>query len=131
MSILVVDDERAMRDMIADVLKASGYEVVAASSAEKAISIVLDGGIDMITLDYSMPGMSGAEFQKMLSQELGAVGQTSGVVQKRLPPILLVTGVPGDEEVMRAAMGEGVVGVLGKPFRPKELVEIVNETLGR
>jgi len=120
-----------MREMIADVLKASGYEVVTAASAQKAISIVLGGGVDMITLDYSMPGTSGAEFHKLLSQELGAGDQTAGVVPKKLPPILLVTGVPGDDEVLRAAMGEGVVGVLGKPFRPKELIEIVNETLGR
>jgi len=117
--------------MISDVLKASGYEVVTAASAQKAISIVLSGGIDMITLDYSMPGTSGAEFQKMLSQELGAGDQTAGVVPKKLPPILLVTGVPGDDEVLSAAMGEGVVGVLPKPFSPKKLVEIVRETLGR
>lgn len=131
MKVLVIDDDRDVRTIISEALRRRGFEAVAAGNADEAIGHFLAGGVDMITLDYRMPGMSGAELHRLLSQEFGAGKRTTGLIPRRLPPILIVTATPDTEEVIRAGFGEGVVGVLPKPFKVDQLVETIEETLGR
>jgi CheY-like chemotaxis protein len=130
MKVLVVDDEKGVREVIADALKSRGYEVVAAANATEAVDLFMKGGVDMITLDYMMPGMTGSQLQKLLSQEFGAGRRTTGFVAKKLPPILIVTAMPKDEEIMKAQFGEAVVGILPKPFSIKDLIDAVEGTIG-
>jgi CheY-like chemotaxis protein len=130
MKVLVVDDEKGVREIISETLTMKGYEVVTASTAGEAIGHYLAGGVDMITLDHRMPGMTGSELQKLLSQEFGAGKRTTGFAAKKLPPILIVTAVPKDAEVAQTQFGEAVVGVLPKPFRIEQIVEAVEGTIG-
>ena len=130
MKVLVVDDEKGVREVIADALKSRGYEVVAAANATEAVDLFMKGGVDMITLDYMMPGMTGSQLQKLLSQEFGAGRRTTGFVPKKLPPILIVTALPKDEEIMKAQFGEAVIGILSKPFSIKDLIDAVEGTIG-
>ena len=131
MKVLVIDDEPDIRKIISEALRRRGFEAVTAGDADEAIAHFLAGGVDMITLDHRMPGMSGAELHELLSREFGAGKRTTGFVPKKLPPILIVTATPDAEEVIRAEFGEGVVGVLAKPFNIDQLVEIVQDTAGR
>ncbi len=131
MKVLVIDDDHDVRTIISEALRRRGFDAVTAAGADEAIGHFLAGGVDMITLDHRMPGISGAEFHRLLSQEFGAGKRTTGFVPKTLPPILIVTATPDAEEVVRAGFGEGVVGVLPKPFKIDQLVEIAEETLGQ
>ncbi len=128
--VLVIDDEPDVRNLIAEALRRSGFEVVTAADAKEAIGQFLGGDVDMITLDHRMPGMLGAELHALLSREFGAGKRTTDFVAKKLPPILIVTATPDLEEVVRAEFGEGVVGVLAKPISIEKLVSIVEDTLG-
>jgi CheY-like chemotaxis protein len=131
MKVLVVEDEPGMSSLMERVLQRAGYEVTIAENADAAVTEFLKGGVDMMTLDHRMPGMSGADLHRVLSQEFGAGKRTTGLVPKKLPPILIVTGTPDDEDVVREEFGEGIVGVLAKPFEIDTLVRIVEDTIGR
>jgi len=62
MKALVIDDEPDLRKIIAEALRRSGFEVVTAGNAGEAIGHFLAGGVDIITLDHRMPGMSGPSY---------------------------------------------------------------------
>jgi CheY-like chemotaxis protein len=129
--VLIVEDEPGMSALMERVLRRAGYEVAVAGNADAAVAEFLKGGVDMMTLDHRMPGMTGTDLHCILSQEFGAGKRTTGPVARKLPPILIVTGTPEDEHVVRAEFGEGIVGVLAKPFEIDALVRIVGETIGR
>lgn len=131
MKILVIDDEPVIRALISDVLSRRGFEVVTAGDADEAVARFLEGGVKMMILDHVMPGTSGAELHRLLSEEFGSGGRAGTCARKRLPPVLIVTGAPQDREVIIAAFGESVVGVLPKPLMVEELVKIVVDTLGQ
>lgn len=131
MKVLVVDDDPDMRSLIVDVLGAQGIETVTAADADEAVKRFLEGDIGMITLDLKMPGMSGTELHKALSQEFGTGRRTAKPVARKLPYILFITGYPGDGDVLRTQYRESVVGILPKPFDVELLVDIVKDTLGR
>lgn len=59
--ILVVDDEKAIRDMIAEAFTAGGYKVYTAENAEDALDVALREGINVYFLDLKLPGMDGLE----------------------------------------------------------------------
>lgn len=59
--ILVVDDEKRLRDLYREELKRHGYEVVCASSGPEAVDAVRQGDMDVVLLDVAMPGMDGIE----------------------------------------------------------------------
>ena len=62
--ILVIDDEKNIRDGIKRSLEFEGYEVVTAENGEKGIEIVYKGGIDLVITDLKMPEKTGEEFLK-------------------------------------------------------------------
>jgi|UniRef100_A0A7C5ALX8 DNA-binding response OmpR family regulator len=60
-TILVVDDEDAIRNLIAEEMREEGYEVLTADNARDALKIVEDQPLDLVILDIRMPGMDGLE----------------------------------------------------------------------
>lgn len=65
--ILIVDDERAIRDLLSDAVRQSGYEVFSASNGEEALSLIRqENNIDIAICDIRMPGMSGIEVLKQI-----------------------------------------------------------------
>jgi PAS domain S-box-containing protein len=104
--VLVVDDDSAVREVTAGMLTELGYTVVEAGSGGAALDL-LDGqeGIDVLLLDFAMPGMNGAE----VAREVRA--RRPGV------PILFLTGYADADALIDA----GEDGILRKPFREKDL----------
>src|SRR5262245_33249997 len=59
--ILVADDERSMRELLAIVLKREGYEVIVAENGQAALDALAKGAVDLVISDIKMPDMSGVE----------------------------------------------------------------------
>ncbi len=131
LTVLVVDDDEAAREGIALTLRNLGCTVTTAENADEAVEQFLKGSFGLITLDHRMPGLSGADLHKILSQEFGAGKRIEGLAPKTLPPILIVTGYADDPEVAKAAFGESVIGVIQKPTVEEKLEAIVADLRGR
>jgi putative two-component system response regulator len=116
---LVVDDERAVRDLIASILSRAGYRVLTAASAGEAIEIVEREPVEVVLTDVNMPGsISGLE----LIDELHA--------RKPSLPIIPVTG-SADEANLKEALDRGAAGFITKPFKAAELRLKVSGALNR
>lgn len=121
--ILVVDDDEAMREMVASRLSREGYDVRDAVSGNDLFdvlqTIALDAwpldGVDLIVLDNRMPGISGTETIRWLRRARWTV------------PALLMTAFP-DAEVRREAAALGLP-ILAKPFGLAELGDAVTRAL--
>jgi two-component system, OmpR family, alkaline phosphatase synthesis response regulator PhoP len=101
--VLVVDDEREIRDLLQISLSAEGYEVVVASNGEEAMGLAKTGNPQVILLDIEMPGIDGIETCKRLEAD----------ERTRLIPIIMMTS-RGDRDI--EAYLEGAADVINKPF---------------
>jgi CheY-like chemotaxis protein len=128
--VLVVDDDEFARGGLVRMLSRMGCEVTAAADAQEAVCAFLSGRFDLITLDHRMPGMSGMELHRALSQEFGAGKRTTGFVARKLPPVLVVTAYAEEPEVVEGQFGESILGVLQKPLVEEELRRIVGSIRG-
>ncbi|MFN8542704.1 MAG: sigma-54 dependent transcriptional regulator [Candidatus Binatia bacterium] len=109
--ILVVDDEPAMRQGLAEVLGRGGFGVEQAGTAEDGLARLERGGIDLVLADLRLPGMSGLE----LLGEMRRVGAEAPTV---------VISAHGTIEDAVAAMKLGAVDFLSKPFSPSDLLHL-------
>jgi two-component system cell cycle sensor histidine kinase/response regulator CckA len=118
-TILVAEDEPALRRMLATTLIDMGYEVLVAPDGEEAVHAfdAWPGTIAMVVLDVVMPRMGGVEaFQRM----------------RALNPsvkVLFTTGYAADRAQVRELGESGHPPVLSKPFTPRELARCVREQL--
>jgi len=113
--ILIVDDDDAVRQVAADMLRDLRYEVVEVGSAGAAFDMLDSQKIDLLLLDFAMPGMSGADVARR--------------VRTRHPtlPILFVTGYA--DRALLAGISESQT--IGKPFRSHDLGEKIAHALTR
>ena len=118
-TLLVVEDEPAVRNLVASSLRNDGYQLLLATSAEQALEIAAahDGKIDLLLTDAIMPGRSGIELAKML------VAQRPGL------PVMLMSGYT--EESLSFDAFDQPVSLLQKPFTPRELRRRLREILDR
>jgi len=107
-TILVVDDELAMREALKDWLREDGYEVGLAASGEDAVSMAREKSWQVILLDLKMPGMDGLETLRLL---------TEGSPDSEI--IMMTAYATVDTAVQ--AMKEGAFDYLVKPFDPEEI----------
>jgi len=105
--LLVVDDDRRIRDLLSRFLLAEGYRVTTADTAEDARAKLAGLRFDLLILDVMMPGQNGFEFARAL--------RTSSTV-----PILMLTA-RGEAESRIAGLECGADDYVGKPFEPREL----------
>ena len=117
-SILVIDDEPAIRDMLQIALDAAGFKVVLAEDAEQAYPIIIDTPPDLILLDWMMPGTSGIELLRRLRRD-----------EINVPVIMLTAKV--EEASKIAGLDSGADDYIAKPFSPRELVSRVKAILRR
>jgi DNA-binding response OmpR family regulator len=110
--VLVIDDERMLRDTLAHVLTEEGYVVDAAVDGEEALERVHANRPDAILLDLMMPGMNGRQFLQALRND-AAYAEV---------PVLIMTAVHG-LEVNLASIGASAV--VEKPFDPDDLLNKV------
>jgi PleD family two-component response regulator len=108
--VLVVDDDRTSRDVIAGLLRAEGHTVEMCEDGSDAISRVVQGGIDVVLLDIMMPRLSGTDTCRLLK----------GVSTGGFLPIILVTS-KNDAATRSEGLRMGADDFVGKPFDPEEL----------
>ncbi len=120
LKILVVEDEEAIREMLVMVLEQANLTVIAVGSAEQARESLADNMVDLIILDWMLPGISGVELARRLKNEPG---------YKELPIILLTAR--GEEEDKIRGLEIGADDYVTKPFSPKELIARIKAVMRR
>ena len=116
-SILVVDDEPSLCDLLVDYLGAHGYRVRAVDSGEAMWRALDEAPAELVVLDVNLPGRNGFELAKDLAQR-GRIG------------ILMLTGAAGLPERLEG-LGAGADDYVTKPFEPRELLARVRSILRR
>lgn len=119
-TVLIVDDEASIREMIATALEMAGYQCFEASNCRTAHAHIIDNKPDMILLDWMLPGTSGIEFARQLKRE---------DLTKEIPIILLTA--KGEEDNKVQGLESGVDDYITKPFSPRELVARLKAVLRR
>ncbi len=115
-SVLVVDDAAFMRMMIRDILAREGYAIHEAVNGRDAVEKYLEVRPDLVTMDITMPGMSGLEaLQSIREQDSGA-------------RVLMVSAM-GQQKMIVEALEYGAMDFLVKPFQPTKVLETVKKCL--
>ncbi len=109
--VLVVDDEEAIRSLLATTLRTSEFEVLEAESADQALRMLVHESIDAVLLDRMMPDMDGVEVLRWIRR-------TPATAQI---PVLFVTGRDQVDDLVEG-LGVGADDYVVKPFEPDEVV---------
>ena len=117
-TVLVVEDETAVRNLVVTSLSLDGYRILHAASADAAMTIAAEAGtIDVLLTDANMPGKSGLEL-------------ASALVQQR-PELSVIVMSGYTDEMLEVAGLPKAVALLPKPFTPKDLRQKVRDVLNR
>jgi two-component system phosphate regulon response regulator PhoB len=119
-TILVVEDEPAIQELISYNLKQAGHQLLKADSAEEAFSLVQSALPDLVLLDWMLPGITGVEFARRLRADR----------RTRQIPIIMLTA-RSDEQDKLTGLETGADDYVTKPFSPRELNARVKAVLRR
>jgi two-component system phosphate regulon response regulator PhoB len=119
-TILVVEDEPAIQELIAASLRHAGHRVLLAESSEEAARLVGGTLPDVVLLDWMLPGASGIEYARRLRAD----------ERTRELPIILLTARSGEHDKV-AGLEAGADDYLTKPFSPRELLARIKAVLRR
>ena len=114
--ILIVDDEKAIRDVLSDTLSFLGYEVTVASSGHEGLSLFLNNSFGLVFTDMHMPGMDGWTLAHHIKDKSPDT------------PVVLITGSE-KETVMKRFKGSFVDTVIFKPLSLEDIQKTVQEFL--
>ena len=117
-TVLVVDDESAIRAMVVMALEKEGFICIEASDAHKAETMIKQFSPDILLLDWMMPGLSGVDFTRKLRRS---------EKNQRLPIIMLTAKT---EDLIKG-LDSGVDDYITKPFSPRALIARINALLRR
>jgi two-component system response regulator FlrC len=110
--VLLVEDDRALREALGETLELAGHDYHAVGSAEEALSAAADESFSLVLSDVNMPGMDGHQLLSALRNR-----------HPQLPVLLMTAHGAVDRAV--DAMRQGAADYLVKPFEPKALVALV------
>ncbi|MFA5786090.1 MAG: response regulator transcription factor [Actinomycetota bacterium] len=116
-TILLVDDERKIRDLVRSYLEREGYSVLLADGGQVALEVAARAHPDLVVLDLMLPDLSGEE----VARSLRAISDV---------PIIMLTAKASEEDRV-AGLRLGADDYLVKPFSPRELVARVDAVLRR
>jgi DNA-binding response OmpR family regulator len=116
-SIVVVDDERPLVDLVARYLRREGYEVHAAYDGEEALEVIGALGPDVIVLDLMLPGIDGLEVARRVREDAD--------------PYIVMLTARSDEVDRIVGLRVGADDYVTKPFSPNELVARIQAMLRR
>lgn len=119
-SILVVEDDEAIRDMVVFNIERAGFDVLVAGDCREARVKIADHRPDLILLDWMLPDMSGVELAKSLRRE-----ETT-----REMPIIMLTARTMEDDRVRG-LDSGADDYVTKPFGARELIARINAVLRR
>jgi two-component system phosphate regulon response regulator PhoB len=119
-TILVVDDESSIRDMVQLSLELAGFHCLQAANAREAMGAILDSRPDLVLLDWMMPETSGYELLRRLRKDEHCA---------RLPVIMLTAKAEEGNRVQ--GLDGGADDYVSKPFSPRELIARIRALLRR
>lgn len=119
-TILIVDDEQAIRDMLRVALEMADYRCLEAVDAQEAHALIIDEKPDLVLLDWMMPGTSGVELARRLKRDEVTAST----------PIIMLTA-KGEEDNKIQGLEIGADDYITKPFSPRELVARLKAVLRR
>jgi len=118
--ILIAEDERDIRDLVAFTLRFAGHEVFAASNGEEAVELAPKVNPDLILMDVRMPRMTGYEACKILKSDPDL---------KDIPVVFL--SAKGQDNEIQQGLASGAEDYLLKPFAPDQLTSRVKMILAK
>jgi PAS domain S-box-containing protein len=118
-TLMIVEDEPAVRNLVASALKNDGYQLLVAVSAEEALEMAdaFDGPIDLLLTDAIMPGKSGIELANLMAARRPGL------------PVIIMSGYT--EETLSSSELSQPLTLLQKPFTPRELRRRIRDVLDR
>ncbi|WBE24280.1 phosphate regulon transcriptional regulator PhoB [Denitrificimonas caeni] len=119
-TVLIVDDESPIREMITVALQMAGYQCLEAENAQVAHALIVDQQPDIILLDWMMPDVSGLELARRLKRE---------TISAEIPIIMLTAR--GEEDNKIQGLEAGADDYITKPFSPRELIARLKAVLRR
>ncbi len=122
-AVLVVEDDRELRELVRRYLERAGHAVHTTGSGAEAIDLLASGGVDLVVLDLGLPDVDGLEV-------LAAAHEGQEVQEGRETPVVVLTASSGLEHRIDA-LRRGADDYVTKPFSPTELVLRVQAVLHR
>ena len=119
-TVLVVDDEDAIRDMLRMALEIADFRCIEADNIHDAYTLVVDERPDIVLLDWMLPGGSGLEMLRRLKR-----GETTHEL-----PVIMLTAKTAEDNVIQG-LDVGADDYITKPFAPRELIARVRALLRR
>src|SRR5215467_5195040 len=116
--VIVVDDDLSFRNFLSRLVGTIGLKALMFASAEEFLAAPLPDCPACLVLDVQMPGLSGLDLQRQLTQGSRAL------------PIVFTTG-HGDIPMTVEAMKAGAVGFFSKPFRNQDMIDAIKEGIAR
>ena len=116
-TVLVVDDDSMILQVMSDLLNAAGYDVLTATNGEDAVKVHMERSPALTFLDVKLRGKSGID----VFREIRRVDPSATIV--------ILTGYPKIEDTVQV-IKEGAYNYLTKPIKTEELLEMVQEVLG-
>ena len=117
--LLIVDDERAVRLLLAEILSLEGYAVDLAEHGKHALQMLRRNSYDLIITDVNMPEMDGISFYRAIKEELPELKDR----------VLFLTGNPTDEAI--SFFKENSCKYMAKPFNGLDLLEQIEDIIKR
>jgi two-component system phosphate regulon response regulator PhoB len=118
--ILIVDDEKAIRDMIRMGLEMAGFDCMEAADIQDAHVLAHDCNPDLMLLDWMLPGGSGIDLLRRMKRD---------EVTARIPVIMLTAKTTEDNKIQ--GLDSGADDYIAKPFAPRELASRIKAVLRR
>lgn len=116
--IMVVDDVAAIREILTALLQDAGHRVLEAKNGEEALTFAETKRVHLVLTDINMPGINGLDLIKSLRQQKN-YSHT---------PILILANDSNDENIEKAKE-LGACGWVAKPFKPENLIGVINQVL--
>ncbi len=112
-TVLIVEDDKGLREALIDTLALAGYQWIEADSAETALLLLKKSAIDLVVSDVQMAGMNGLTLLRNIKRSYPKL------------PVLLMTAYANIEDAVYA-MKEGAIDYMAKPFSPEVLLNMVS-----
>ena len=115
-SVLIVDDEKVVRDSLTEWLRETGYEVMAAEDGYEALKIIDEAAPRVVVLDMKLPGMDGIDVIKNIKEKNQQIG------------IIIITAYASVDNAVEA-MKLGAFDYIAKPFPPERLETAIGKVI--
>ncbi len=116
LSILVVDDDEGIRDLVGEHLEEMGLEVILAENGAEALAVLAKRETDLVITDYKMPMMNGLQL-------------CQAIRDKNIKSMIIMMTAYGDYELTKSAISTGIFDFIEKPFGKEVLVHRVSRAV--